>query len=77
MSEQKNRPPRKTSPLFIASFLLVVLLIALLAKMTQDTEQDPCANFQQDISAAVFADEEDQDALLNRAIIMRAQCEKQ
>jgi hypothetical protein len=42
------------------------------------TDEDPCANPQADISAAVLADQEgDQDALVNRAIIMKNECNKE
>ncbi len=57
-------------------FLLIVLLIGLLAILTQE-EEDPCATQQADISAAVLADSEhDSDALANRAILMRGKCAK-
>lgn len=59
----------------IGGLILVIVLIASLAELTQD-EIDPCANPQADISGAILADNpEDQDALANRAIIMQAQCE--
>jgi hypothetical protein len=42
------------------------------------TEEDPCANPQADVSGAVLADPEgDQDALVNRAIIMKGKCKKE
>ena len=60
-----------------AAFLFVVLLIALLATLTLE-EDDPCANPQQDISGAVLADQPgEQDALTNRAMIKRANCDRQ
>jgi Fatty acid cis/trans isomerase (CTI) len=60
-----------------AAFLFVALLIALLATLTLE-EDDPCANPQQDISGAVLADQPgEQDALTNRAMIQRANCERQ
>lgn len=59
------------------TFAFVVLLIAVLAWLTLPEAQDPCAEPQSDISAAVLADEPgDQDALANRAIIMQGKCDK-
>ncbi|MBT4521374.1 MAG: hypothetical protein HOC23_15350 [Halieaceae bacterium] len=62
-----------------ASFLLVIGLIALLALLThQEKPEQPCANPQADISAAVLAEQDaDQDALVNRAIILRGPCEEE
>ena len=61
----------------ILSFLAIISLVAALAWLTT-TNEDPCANPQSDISASVLADAEgDQDGLINRAIIMKANCEKQ
>ena len=59
--------------------IFIAAMIALLAWLTTtDTQQtDPCTNPQEDISASVLADADgDQDALANRAIIMRGKCEK-
>ena len=57
-------------------FVLAVGLIAMLAWLTVH-EEDPCANLQGDVGAAVLAEGEgDQDALVNRAIIARGRCEK-
>ncbi|WP_243391588.1 fatty acid cis/trans isomerase [Pseudohalioglobus lutimaris] len=54
--------------------MLIVFLIGVVAVLTQE-EEDPCANPQADISAAVLADSEhDSDALANRAILMRGKC---
>jgi hypothetical protein len=61
------------------AFIFIVAMIALLAWLTRSAlvEEDPCADPQADISAAVLADEDgDQDALANRAIIMRGKCAK-
>ena len=61
------------------ALIFIAAMIALLAWLTTTGEQqtDPCANPQADISASVLADEDgDQDALANRAIIMRGKCEK-
>ncbi|QFU75965.1 hypothetical protein EY643_09990 [Halioglobus maricola] len=52
-----------------------VLLIALLATLTL-YEEDPCANPDLDISGAVLAEEEEQSAMVNRAIVERAACEQ-
>lgn len=61
----------------IATFIFVVFLIAVMAWLTMPEEEDPCAGPQTDISAAVIADQPgDQDALVNRAIIMRGKCER-
>ena len=66
----------KTTVLRAGSLLLVILLIAVLAILTQQ-EEDPCSNPQADISGAILADGDgDQDALANRAILMRANCEQ-
>ena len=60
------------------SFLFVVFMIAVLAWLTQPETEDPCAGSQADISAAVLAEEAgDQDALVNRAIILKGNCEKE
>ena len=63
---------------FNALILVFVLgLIALLYWLTLEDPVDPCADPQTDISAAVLGDESgDQDALVNRAIIMRGACDK-
>jgi len=59
------------------TFVAVVLLVAILAWLTL-SEEDPCASPQSDISAAVLADQEgDKDALINRAIIVKGDCEKE
>ena len=61
-----------------AAFIFVVGLVGLLYWLTLEEETaDPCANPQSDISAAVLAEEAgDQDALVNRAIIVRGDCEQ-
>ena len=60
-----------------ASLLFILFLIAVLAWLTVTEETDPCANPQVDISGAVLADQAgDQDALVNRAIILKGNCEK-
>lgn len=63
-----------TTLLKALGLLTAVLLVAVLAWLTL-SEEDPCANPQSDISAAVLADGDgDQDALVNRAIIMKGTC---
>lgn len=60
----------------IITFAAIISLVGLLAWLT-NTNEDPCANPQTDISASVLADADgDQDALINRAIIMKANCDK-
>ena len=55
-----------------AVFVMVVTLIAILAWVTL-YEEDPCANAQADVGGAILATEPgDQDALVNRAIMVRA-----
>lgn len=67
----------KNTALRITSILVVMLLIAVMAWLTF-TEEDPCANPQADISGAVLADPDgDQDALVNRAIIIKGKCKKE
>ena len=66
----------KKTLLAFGVFVLAIALIALLAWLTL-YEEDPCESQQTDIGAAVLADESgDQDALVNRAIILRGKCEK-
>lgn len=58
----------------ILAAAVVLLLVAVLYRLTL-YEEDPCANPRGDIGAAVLADESgDQDALVNRAIIIKANC---
>ena len=65
-----------TKTLQIVSAVAVITLIAAMAWLTL-SDDDPCANPQSDISASVLAEANgDQDALANRAIIMKANCEK-
>lgn len=68
---------KKNTTLQATSILVVILLIGVMAWLTY-TEEDPCANPQADISGAVLADPDgDQDALVNRAIIMKGKCNKE
>jgi hypothetical protein len=61
----------------IATFAFVVFLVWLLAWLTLTPEPDPCEDPAIDVSAAVIADQEgDQDALVNRAIILRGKCDR-
>jgi hypothetical protein len=67
----------KSLLLTTAVFLVAVAAIAGLALLTEPADEDPCAYPQSDISAAVLGESPgDQDALANRAILMRAACEK-
>jgi hypothetical protein len=60
-----------------ATFLFVIFLVAVLSWLTMTEVEDPCANPQSDVSAAVLADQPgEQDALVNRAIILKGNCEK-
>ena len=60
-----------------AGFAFIVFMVAVLAWLTLDEPEDPCANPQADIGAAVLAEDAgDQEALVNRAIIMRGNCEE-
>ena len=60
------------------TFLFVIFMIAVLAWLTQEDDEDPCANSQSDITGAVLADQPgDQDALVNRAIILKGNCDKE
>ena len=66
----------KKTLLAFGVFVLVIGLVALLALLTV-YEEDPCANAQGDVGAAVLADEGgDQGALVNRAIIVGANCDR-
>ncbi len=68
---------RSNWPLRAAIFLFVIFLVAVLSWLTQPLDEDPCANPQADVSAAVLADQPgEQDALVNRAIILKNHCEK-
>ncbi len=59
------------------TILAAIGLVAILAWLSS-TDEDPCANPQSDISAAVLADSEgDQDALTNRAMLMKSECAQQ
>lgn len=59
--------------------LLIVLGITVLAYfLTLAPSQDnPCLNPQNDVSAAILGDDKDQDALANRAMLQRKLCEGQ
>lgn len=60
-----------------ALFLFAIFVVATLAWLTLPESEDPCADPQGDISAAVLADTPgDQEALINRAIIVRSNCKK-
>ena len=58
----------------VISFVTIISLVGILAWLTM-IEEDPCANPQADITGSVLADGEgDQDALINRAIILKGNC---
>ena len=62
----------------VVTFMFAVFMVAVMAWLTMPESDDPCANSQADISAAVLAGEDgDQDALVNRAIILKGKCEKE
>lgn len=60
----------------IITFVAIISLVGILAWLTM-TDEDPCANPQADITGSVLADGEgDQDALINRAIILKGKCKE-
>lgn len=70
-------PLRQNRFLQLAAVVCVAILVAVIAWLTWPETEDPCAQLEADVGAAVLADQAgDQDALVNRAIIMRANCEK-
>ena len=54
---------------------LVIIVITLLAWLTDPGAPDPCVTVNDDIAAALLADSEDSDGMLTRALGVRAQCE--
>jgi|TARA_B110000238_G_C15780743_1_gene291707 hypothetical protein len=71
-----NHPMDYKPSMQIISFIAMITLVAILAWLTT-TEDDPCANPQADITGSVLADDEgDQDALINRAIIVKGKCKE-
>lgn len=58
----------------ILAAALVLGLVALLATLTWHPH-DPCADGQLDLSGAVLAEQDEQSAMTNRAILQRAACE--
>jgi hypothetical protein len=66
-------------PLFLSlvAFASVIAVVAALAWLTREPpDAEPCAGAQRDIDAAVLADDNgDQEALVNRAVIVRGKCE--
>lgn len=60
----------------VLSVLVAVAMGVLLYFLTvHDSQQDPCATPQNDISASILSDDrDDQDALANRAILQRGAC---
>lgn len=67
-----------TKPLLLSAvaFVAVLVIVAALAVLTGE-EDTACSSAERDIGAAVLADDSgDQDALVNRAIIVRGKCEQ-
>lgn len=56
---------------------LVIIVITLLAWLTDPGAPDPCVTVNDDIAAALLADSEDSGGMLTRALGVRAQCEPQ
>lgn len=69
---------RKFPVLPVVAFTAVVVVVAALAWLTYDERSaEACADVNRDVGAAVLADRDgDQDALVNRAIIVRGECEQ-
>ncbi|MEM9255940.1 MAG: hypothetical protein AAGA91_10845 [Pseudomonadota bacterium] len=58
-------------------FFAVIALVAALYWLTLEEAPDPCQSVRQDVGAAVLADDSnDQDALVNRAILVQGDCEE-
>ncbi len=68
----------KTAIFTAVAIVAAITLIAVLYLLTSDqTTGEACFDSQRDIGAAVLADrEDDQDALVNRAIIVRGNCDQ-
>ncbi len=67
-----------SKPLLLSAvaFVAVVIIVAVLATLTGE-EDVACSSTERDVGAAVLADDNgDQDALVNRAIIVRGKCEQ-
>lgn len=66
--------------LSVVAFVAAVTVVAALAWLTHEGEgdtADACASRNRDVGAAVLADSDgDQDALVNRSIIVRGKCEQ-
>ena len=54
---------------------LIVILITVLAWLTDPGKPEPCATVNDDVAATLLADTEDSDAMMTRALGVRAQCE--
>lgn len=67
---------RNNTLLQSAIFVFAIFLIAVLSWVTLYEPQDPCEQTRTDVGAAVLADQPgDQEALVNRAIIVRGECD--
>lgn len=53
---------------------LVIIVITLLAWLTDPGAPDPCLTANDDIAAALLADPDDSDGMVARALGVRAQC---
>ncbi|TXS95822.1 hypothetical protein FV139_08130 [Parahaliea maris] len=65
-------------PLLLSAvaFVAVLVIVAALTVLTGE-EETACSSTERDVGAAVLADDTgDQDALVNRAIIVRGKCEQ-
>ncbi len=68
----------KTAIFAATAFIAVTALVAVLYHTLRDPAgQDACFDLQRDVGAAVLADgDADQEILINRAIIVRGNCEQ-
>lgn len=73
-----DKPPVASSVAVIAAAITAVVVAAALYWLTRDEASvGACASSERDVGAAVLADSDsDQEALVNRAIIVRGKCEQ-
>jgi hypothetical protein len=64
---------RVLAPIAVLCVITIGVVIYLLTQ--HPTQEDPCLAPQNDLSAAVLGDGEEQSALTNRAMLQRANCE--
>ena len=68
-------PKASKTVLQVVSFITVVVLVGAIAWLSF-SDPDPCANPRGDIFAAIMGEQpDDQDALVNRALIVKGECE--